>query len=60
MNPLHRAVDDYLELRRSLGFKLPTTARLRELVSFWRVMDLFVSLPSLRWSLPLNIRTKNR
>ena len=22
MNPLHKAVDDYLELRRGLGFKL--------------------------------------
>jgi hypothetical protein len=22
MNPLHKAVDDYLELRRALGFKL--------------------------------------
>jgi integrase/recombinase XerD len=35
MNPLHKAVDDYLELRRGLGFKLREYGVcLRELVSF--------------------------
>ena len=35
MNPLHKAVDDYLELRRALGFKLREYGVcLRELVSF--------------------------
>jgi integrase/recombinase XerD len=35
MNPLHKAVDDYLELRRGLGFKLRDyDACLRELISF--------------------------
>ena len=35
MNPLHKAVDDYLELRRGLGFKLlDYGACLRELISF--------------------------
>jgi integrase/recombinase XerD len=35
MNPLHKAVDDYLELRRGLGFKLRDYGVcLRELVSF--------------------------
>jgi integrase/recombinase XerD len=35
MNPLHKAVDDYLELRRGLGFKLREyDVCLRELVSF--------------------------
>jgi len=35
MNPLHKAVDDYLELRRGLGFKLREYGMcLRELVSF--------------------------
>jgi integrase len=35
MNPLHKAVDDYLELRRGLGFKLRDYGVcLRELISF--------------------------
>ena len=35
MNPLHKAVDDYLELRRALGFKLREYGVcLRQLVSF--------------------------
>ena len=36
MNPLHRAVNEYLELRRGLGFKLVNHEPcLREFVSFW-------------------------
>src|ERR1700739_2145748 len=61
MNTLCQAVDDYLELRRGLGFKLVKYgACLREFVSFLEQKKLPISPLLWRWSSRCSIPSKSQ
>ena len=61
MNPLHKAVDDYLKLRRGLGFKLREYGVcLRDWSSFWKARDHPELRPNWRWNLRRDVRTKSQ